>query len=92
MGRGRELVFDRRFRGGHLLYIGGHTERPNRSDAVVGEEVLRMKDHADALGDIDHTRSDFRFRKSLLVKDMLIVMKCDLFAPLVSFESCRTYQ
>ena len=41
---------------------------------------------------LDHTRSDFRFRKSLLVRDMLIVVKCDLFAPLMFFESCRTYQ
>ena len=90
MGRGRELVFDRRFRGGHLLNIGGHTGRPNRSDADVGEKVLRIKDHADALG--DHTRSDFRFQKSLLVRDMLIVVKCDLFATLVFLESCRTYQ
>ena len=45
MGRGRELVFDRRFRSGHLLYIDGRMERPNRSDAVVGEKVLRIKDH-----------------------------------------------
>ena len=53
--------------------------------ALLRSKVLRIKDHADALdadafGDIDHSRSDSRFRKSLLVRDMLIVMKCDLFA------------